>query len=242
MNVKNVLLIILVIVVTKCRSQEEEVDTLFAATPPPILSFGISGGVAFINPTAINDQIQFNNSAFNTNEPPIRTPGQFAVWLTFRPPNIESVISLRGEMMISTRRFTFTTRETDPSGAPGNPLSGTAISRYSLYPFSISSGTVIPKTRVKMEVGFVYAFAIFDDEVTTGSFGEQKRTYEGQGYGFRVGLQQVMPMWEKIGLSIDFAYRYLKLDEFRDSRGSTLNSMEVSYNGVSFMMGLAYGF
>ncbi len=217
-------------------------DTLFAKVPQPVFSAGISGGVSFINPTDINDQIQFNNSAFNTTEPPIRTPGQFAVWFGFRPPNLPSVLSIRGEMLRFSRVFSYTAKVTGPSGATISTFSDQAISRYSLYAFSMNAGAVMEKTRLKLEIGFIFALAVFDDEVSMGPYGKQEKSYNGQGNGFRIALQQMMPLSEKLGLSIDFAYRYLRLDEFRDNRGVFLKDMEANFSGVTLMMGLSYGF
>jgi len=45
-----------------------EVDTLFSSVTTPVFSLGVSGGAAFLNPEAINNQIEFNNSVFNESQ------------------------------------------------------------------------------------------------------------------------------------------------------------------------------
>lgn len=235
-------IIFLIASTTFCVAQEIEQDTLFSYVPSPVLSVGVSGGVSFINPNAFNDQIEFNNSAFDTDEPPIRTPALFAVWVGFRPVNLPTYFSLRGEFMRSSRTFAYVARETNSSGGAGTTFSDKAISHYTLIPLSISTGTVIPKMLVRVEIGFIYAFAMLDDIVSMGSYGETKKTYNGDGYGFRLGLQQGMPLTAKFGVTMELSYRYLKLEEFRDDRGSSLQSLVANYSGVALLIGISYGF
>lgn len=218
-----------------------EVDTLFAVVPTPVFSIGISGGVTLINPVVINNQIEFNNFTFDNNETPIRSPAQWTLWLAFRPKNLPTYLSLRGEMITASRTFAYEGIVTDNSGATTGTFNGKATTRYSVYPVSINSGGFIPKTLIKFEVGFVYAFAKFTDETNLGSYSTSENSYEGEGYGFRAMVQQVMPILPSVGLTVEFGYRYLHLDEFRDSRGRLLNTIEANYNGVSMLLGISYG-
>ncbi len=221
--------------------QSKEVDTLFAKVSSPVFSIGISGGVTFINPDVINDQIEFNNGTFDSDQPPIRTPGQFALWVAFRPKNVPTYFSVRGEVVMSSRTFPYTGVTTNDTGATTGTFNGSAVSRYSLYPLSFNVGGVFPKTRMKMEIGFVYAFAVWTDKTGMGPYGSTETSYEGEGYGFRVAAQQVVPIDKNFGITIEAGYRYLKLDQFRDGTGRQLESFEANYNGVTLMMGISYG-
>ncbi|MEW5799245.1 MAG: hypothetical protein AB1728_09585 [Bacteroidota bacterium] len=222
-------------------SQNEEVDTLFVNVSSPVLSVGVSGGATFIDPEMINSQIEFNNTVFDAAETPIRHPSQFAVWLAFRPKNIPNYLSLRGEMISSSRTFPFLTGSTNDTGGTRSPLTGSSVSRYNVYPISINTGQVIPKTRIKMEIGFVYAIALFTDETEIEGGGTYENTYEGTGYGFRVMAQQVVPIDRSVSFTLEFSYRYLVMDEFRDPRGRSISGFEANYNGIVLTMGLSYG-
>lgn len=222
-------------------SQDEEVDTLFAAVSSPVLSMGVSGGATFIDPEMINTQIEFNNSVFDAAEPPIRHPAQFSVWIAFRPKNLPNYLSLRGEIISSSRTFPFLTGGTNDTGGTRSQITGSSVSRYNVYPISINTGQVIPKTRIKMEIGFVYALAVFTDETEIDGGGTYENTYEGTGYGFRVMAQQVVPIDQSVSFTLEFSYRYLVMDEFRDPRGRSITGFEANYNGIVLTMGLSYG-
>jgi|GEM_PF-3463020 len=223
-------------------TSSEEVDTLFEKVPTPVLSVGISGGVTFINPDKINSQIEFNNSVFNASERPIRTPVQLAAWMAFRPVNFPNYLSLRAEMISASRSFSFSTVETNNGGNTTGTLTGTATSHYTVYPISFNTGGVFPKTRVKLEIGFVYAIAMFTDETQMDQVGTlDENTYEGSGYGFRIMAQQVLPIDRSFSLTLDFTYRYLVIEDFRDPRGRSITNFEANYNGINLMMGLSYG-
>ncbi|MBI2428518.1 MAG: hypothetical protein HYV29_06955 [Ignavibacteriales bacterium] len=219
----------------------EETDTLFANVSSPVFSLGLSGGTTFIDPEMINSQIEFNNSVFDAAERPIRNPLQAAVWVAFRPKNLPNYLSLRAEIISSSRTFPFVTNGTNNSGGTTSQLSGTSMLRYNVYPISLNTGSVIPKTRIKGEIGFVYAVATFTDETEIDQQGSYENTYEGTGYGFRIMAQQVIPIDRSYSITIDFAYRYLIMDEFRDPRGHAITNFEANYNGIILMMGFSYG-
>lgn len=222
-------------------TSSDETDTLFAKVPTPVLSVGISGGTTFINPEHINSQIEFNNSVFDASERPIRTPLQLAAWLAFRPVNFPNYLSLRGEIITASRSFSFSTEGTNNSGGAASPVTGTATLNYSVYPISFNTGAVLPKTRVKLEIGFVYAIAMFTDETQLDQGGTFENTYEGSGYGFRVMAQQVLPINRSFSLTLDFAYRYLVIEDFRDPRGRSITNFQANYNGINLMVGMSYG-
>lgn len=222
-------------------TSSDETDTLFAKVPTPVLSVGISGGTTFINPEHINSQIEFNNSIFDAAERPIRTPLQLAAWLAFRPVNFLNYLSLRGELITASRSFSFSTVKTNSSGDTTGVVTGTATSRYTVYPISFNTGTVLPKTRIKLEIGFVYAIAMFTDETQLEQGGTFENTYEGSGYGFRVMAQQVIPMNRSVSLTLEFTYRHLVIEDFRDPRGRSITNFEANYNGINLMAGLSYG-
>jgi hypothetical protein len=220
----------------------EEVDTILANVPTPVFSMGILGGITFINPEAINKQIEFSNSVFNSSETPIRRLAQWSVWFTFRPKNMSSFFSLRGEFLTTSRTFCYTGIVTNNTGNTTNSFDGTVTSRYTVVPFSISTGTFITKMMVKGEIGFTYAIASIKDKTDMGSYGSSENSYDADGYGFRAALQQVIPIDRVFGINIEACYRFLRFDDFRDSKGRQLNDFEVNYNGITLMIGLSYGF
>lgn len=222
-------------------TRHEEVDTLFANVSSPVFSLGLSVGTTFIDPEMVNSQIEFNNSVFDAGERPIRNPLQAAAWVAFRPKNLPNYLSLRAEIISSSRTFPFVTNGTNNSGGTTSQLNGTSVLRYNVYPISLNTGSVIPKTRIKGEIGFVYAIAAFTDETEIDQQGMYENTYEGAGYGFRVMVQQVIPVDRSFSLTIDFTYRYLIMDEFRDPRGRSIRNFEANYNGVVLMLGFSYG-
>ncbi|MCX6122064.1 MAG: hypothetical protein NTX44_10680 [Ignavibacteriales bacterium] len=222
--------------------QRSEVDTLFSSVPTPVFSLGVSGGATFLNPEAINNQIEFNNSAFNESQAPVKTVAQWTAWFSFRPKNMPTFFSVRGEYITVSRTFSYIGTVTDHAGNIARKFNASFTSNYSLYPLSINTGSYIPKTTVKMEIGFVYAYASLATTTDMDAYGSSKTSYTGEGYGFRMDLQQVTPISGAFSFTVEFGYRYLNLDDFRDSKGRLLNNFSVSYSGVSVQAGLSYGF
>lgn len=224
-------------------STSTERDTIFAVVPVPMLSVGISGGIAFISPEKINNQIEYNNSAYNSDEFPISRPGQWGLWVAYRPKNLPTFITLRAEMMTSSREYSFITNITQPQGPTiTSSVASTSKYFYSLYPFSIGTGSVLYKTIAKAEIAFIYALARITQETSVPGYTNSETTYEGEGYGFRVNLQQVIPIERTLGATIDFGYRYIIVNEFRDSRGVSIKNAEMDYSGINLSVGLSYGF
>ncbi|MDP1678129.1 MAG: hypothetical protein Q8L88_14835 [Bacteroidota bacterium] len=224
-------------------SSSTERDTIFAIVPRPMLSVGIFGGIAFISPERINNQIETNNSMFDTDEFPISRPGQWGIWLSYRPKNLSNFITLRAEMLTSLRSFSFLTNVTQPqSPTVIDAVESTAKYRYSLYPFSIGTGSVLFKTIAKAEIAFIYALARITQETSVPGYTNSETTYEGEGYGFRINLQQVIPIERTLGATLDIGYRYIVIDEFRDAKGVSIKNVEMDYNGINLSAGLSYGF
>jgi len=223
-------------------SSSTERDTIFAVIPVPMLSVGVSGGLAFIKPEKINNQIEHKNSLYNSNEFPLSRPGQWGIWLSYRPKNLPTFISLRAEMLTSSRMYTLTVPITQNDSSVITSVSSTEKYRYSLYPFSIGTGSVIYKTIAKAEIAFIYAFAQITQETSVPGYTHSETTFEGEGYGFRVNLQQVIPIERTFSMTFDIGYRYLIVDEFRDNRGVTMKNMEMNYSGINLSAGLSYGF
>ena len=224
------------------RVQQSEVDTLFSTVPVAVYSLGISGGVTFLNPEAINNQIEFNNSIFDESQSPVGTVAQWSAWFSFRPKNLPTYFSIRGEYITVSRTFTYIGTVTDNTGNVVRKFDASFKTDYSVFPLSINTGSYIPKTTVKTEFGFVYAFASLINTTGMDSYGSSKTSYSSEGYGFRMDLQQVVPISEGISLTLEFGYRYLTVDDFRDSRGRLLNNFSVSYSGVFVQMGFSHGF
>ncbi len=222
--------------------QRSEVDTLFSSFPVPVFSLGVSVGATFLNPEAINNQIEFNNSVFNESQAQIRTVAQWSAWFAFRPKNMPNFFSFRGEYITASRTFAYVGVVTDNAGDIVRKFDASFTSNYSLYPFSINTGSYIPKTTVKAEIGFVYAYASLTNTTGMDVYGSSKTIYDAEGYGFRIALQQVIPISGAIGLTLDFGYRYLNIDDFRDSQGRVLDNFSVNYSGVSVQAGFFYGF
>jgi hypothetical protein len=88
-------------------SSSTERDTIYAAVPHPMLSFGITGGLAFISPDKINNQVEYNNTTYDTEEFPLKRPAQWGLWLAYRPKNLPTYITLRAELLTSARTFSF---------------------------------------------------------------------------------------------------------------------------------------
>jgi hypothetical protein len=247
---KSLILLIVVASIVSAQVQERdtlfaqryEIDTLFSSVPVPVFSLGVSGGATFLNPEEINNQIEFNNSIFNESQAPVKTVAQWTAWFSFRPKNMPTFFSFRGEYIAVSRTFSYVGTVTDNFGNIVRRFNASFTSNYSVYPLSINTGSYIPKTTVKMEIGFVYAFASLATTTDMDSYGSSKTSYNGEGYGFRMDLQQVIPMSGAFGLTMEFGYRYLTLDDFRDSKGRLLDNFSVSYSGVSVQAGLSYGF
>jgi hypothetical protein len=247
---KSVMLLIFIVSIACAQRQERdtifvqrsEVDTLFSYVPVPVFSVGISGGATFLNPEAINNQIEFNNSMFNESQAPVKTVAQWTAWFSFRPKNMPTFFSFRGEYITVSRMFSYVGIVTDNFGAVVRKFNTSFTSRYSVYPFSVNTGSYIPKTTVKAEIGFVYAYASLANTTDMDTYGSSKTSYDAEGYGFRMALQQVVPISGALSLTLDIGYRYLNVDEFRDSKGRMLDNFSVSYSGVSVQAGFSYGF
>ncbi len=249
---KNFLVVFMLICFsTPLFSQEEdqvfvtsstERDTIFAAVPQPMLSIGITGGLAFITPRSVNDQIERNNSFYNGGEFPITRPGQWGVWISYRPKNLPNYLSLRAEMLTSTRTYSFATNVTTGNSNVTTSIASTMKHTYSVYPFTIGTGSVIYKTIAKADIGFIYAIARITQETEVPGITSSKTVYEGEGYGFRLNLQQVIPIERTFSATMDLGYRFLVINEFRDAKGASIKNTELDYSGICVSFGLSYGF
>ncbi len=223
-------------------SSSTERDTIFAVVPRPMLSVGIFGGLAFIKPEKINNQVEYNNSTYNSDEFPISRPGQWGLWISYRPKNLPTFITLRAELLTSLRTYSFTTNITQNDPSVITKVESSTKYRYSLYPFSIGTGSVLLKTTAKAEIGFIYALARITQETTVPGYSNSETTYEGEGYGFRINLQQVIPIERTLGATLDIGYRFIVVNEFRDAKGVSIKSTEMDYSGINLSVGLSYGF
>lgn len=223
-------------------SSSTERDTIFAVVPIPMLSVGMFGGLAFISPEKINNQIENNNSIYNTDEFPLGRPAQWGLWIAYRPKNLPTFITLRAEMLTSLRTFSFVTNITQNDPNVTTTVASTSNYRYSLYPFSIGTGSVLYKTIAKAEIGFIYALARITQETSVPGYAQSETTYEGEGYGFRINLQQVIPIERTLGATMDIGYRFIVVNEFRDARGVSIKNTEMNYSGINLSAGLSYGF
>jgi hypothetical protein len=221
---------------------QTEVDTIFSSVPVPVFSIGVLGGVTFLNPEAINNQIEFNNSIFNESQSPVKAVAQWSAWFSFRPKNMLTYFSFRSEYMKASRTFSYVGTVTDNGGIVVSRFNASFTSNYSVYPFSINTGSYIPKTTMKGEIGFVYAYASLINTTDMGFYGSSKTSYDAEGYGFRMALQQVVPLSGVLSMTIDVGYRFLHVDEFRDAKGRLLDNFSVNYSGVSIQAGISYGF
>lgn len=223
-------------------SSSTERDTIFAVVPIPMMSVGVFGGLAFISPEKINNQIENNNSIYNTEEFPLNRPGQWGMWFSYRPKNLPTFITLRAELLTSSRSFSFITNITQNSPTVITTVPSTSKYHYSLYPFSIGTGSVIYKTVAKAEIGFIYALARITQETTVPGYSQSETTYEGEGYGFRLNLQQVIPIERTLSATVDIGYRFIVVNEFRDARGVSIKNAEMNYSGINLSAGVSYGF
>ncbi len=224
-------------------SSSTERDTIYAIVPRPMLSVGIFGGLAFISPEKINNQVEYNNSTYNSEEFPISRPGQWGMWISYRPKNLPTFVILRAEMLTSLRTYSFVTNITQPqSPTVIASISSSTKYRYSLYPFSIGTGSVLYKTIAKAEIAFIYALARITQETSVPGYSNSQTTYEGEGYGFRINLQQVIPIERTLGATLDIGYRFIVIDEFRDTKGVSIKNTEMDYSGINLSAGLSYGF
>jgi hypothetical protein len=223
-------------------SSSTERDTIYAAIPRPMLSVGLTGGLAFINPDKINNQVEYNNSAYNTEEFPIKRPAQWGLWIAYRPKNLPTFITLRAEMMTSSRTFSFITNITGSDPNVLTKIQSSTKYNYSLYPFSIGTGSVLLKTTAKAEIAFIYALARITQETSVPGYSNSETTYEGEGYGFRINLQQVIPIERTFCGTLDIGYRFIVVNEFRDTKGVAIKTVEMDYSGINLSAGFSYGF
>lgn len=219
-----------------------ERDTIFAEIPEPKMSIGLTGGLAFVTPEVINNQIERFNSLYNSSEEPIRRPANWGLWFAYRPKNLPTFLSLRAEMMSTTRTYSFTTNITGNGPTVIAQVPSTSTRTYTVYPFSIGTGSVLLKTLAKAEIDFVYAVGQMSERVEVPGYSDTETVYEGEGYGFRINLQQMIPIEGTVGFTMDIGYRFLLIDEFRDARGVKAKDLELNYSGMLVAAGLSYGF
>lgn len=223
-------------------SAQEETDTIFATIGPPKLMIGINGGISFIRPEVMNKQIEYYNVAFGSSVPLLRNSPLFSVWLDIRPKNIVNYISLRGEMITNSRDFSISIPGTNNAGVLTNLMTVDVTTTYRVYPLSINAGSYLPKTSTKVEIGFVYALGYVTEKGTIANGGNYTTEIEGDGYGFRIGVQSYLPFTATMGLTLDINYRYLKIDNYSNNRGQGLKDYDVNYSAISTQIGWAFVF
>lgn len=223
-------------------TRSTERDTIYAAVPQPMLSFGMTGGLTFISPDELNSMIELNNSIYGASEYTIKRPAQWGIWLTYRPKNLPTFVSFRAELLTNERSFPFTAQVTGGSPTVIASVASTVRQRYTVLPFTIGSGTVFEKTIARGEIGFVYALGWITQTTEVPGYSNSETVYEGEGYGFRVNMQQVIPVEGTFSLTMDLGYRYLIISEFRDEKGLSSLKTQIDYTGVMIGLGVSYGF
>jgi hypothetical protein len=223
-------------------SRSTERDTIYAVVPQPMLSFGVTGGLTFVNPEDLNSMIERNNSIYGASEYTVKRPAQWGIWMSYRPKNLPTFVTLRAELLTSERSFPFTAQVTGSSPTVIASVASSVKQRYTVMPFTIGSGTVFEKTIARGEIGFVYALAWVTQTTEVPGYSNSETTYEGEGYGFRVNLQQVIPLEGTFSMTMDLGYRFLIIDDFRDEKGFSTLDTQINYSGIMLGLGLSYGF
>ncbi len=224
-------------------STSTERDTIYREIPVPMLSVGMTGGIAFISPEDVNNAIEHNNSVYNGSEFPLTRPAQWGLWISYRPKNLPNYLTLRAEMLTASRTYSFATivTSTNPNVTDAT-VASTLKHTYSVYPFTIGTGSVLYKTIAKAEIGFIYAIGRITHVTDVPGYTHSESVYEGEGYGFRVNLQQMIPIEKTFSATMDIGYRLIVIDEFRDAKGVMIKNTELNFSGICLSFGLAYGF
>ena len=155
--------IVLTLLFSTFMYAQDEIDTVTTNIATAMYGIGIQGGPTIINPEYINNQIEFVNEATNSSMRPVRSAAMWGAWMSVRPKNMYNYISLRAEYISSERSYSSVTQQTDMNGSVTGSLETSVNTLYTLYPLSLNVGAVIPKTAIKFEIGFVYAFSSVEE-------------------------------------------------------------------------------
>ena len=209
---------------------------------PTIFTLAASGGVLFVNPSALNNSFTMVNTTLDRSVERLNTvyPLSLHLRMSIGP---RSYLVLRGDFIRFTRGFSYDAVETSASGTTSGTFRVTDDRTYHTFPVGLGVGFMMNKKRtMEFEIGFIYAFSTIDESGSMGSFGTFHSTVDGSGWGGWVAVRPRIGITESIVLSPEFGWRFLRTEEFHDQNGRTLGGFSIDLRGVSAAAVLSISF
>lgn len=209
---------------------------------PTTFTLAASGGVLFVNPSALNNSFTMVNTTLDESVKRLNTvyPLGLHLRMSIGP---RSYLVLRGDFIHFTRGFSYDAVETSTSGTPSGTFRVTDDRTYNTIPFGLGVGFMMNKKRtMEFEIGFIYAFSTIDESGSMGSFGTFHSTADGSGWGGWVAVRPRIRITESMVLSPEFGWRFLRTEEFHDQKGRTLPGFSMDLRGVSAAAVLSISF
>ncbi len=235
---KNII-VVLFIFATAVYAQSIEENII-----PSKLQLAASFGIGAVNPSRLNDRIAASNYIFNSTAKTIKSVPEIGGTIIFRPQDDIKILVLRAGYIWFSREFPFSVPQTTTSPTQKGTINGKIIETCTIYPFSFGVGVSSLKSDYRFQIELIYAISNYVEEGSysaTAAKQSYSRTLFSPAYGFRAAGTAIVPVSERLGLSIEFGYRYLTFDEYEDEKGGAIRFVEIPVNGITGNFGLQFG-
>lgn len=221
--------------------QADTVDTFFGDESDFRVTVGVSGGIAFVNPDQVNEQLAFVNNSLDVQMEKITSMQHYAVFMRVKP-RMAPYFLLRLEAMTVSRSFDYTAYGRSAANVSTGPFTTTNVSRWTLYPLIVGVGSTIPKTPIDVEVGGIYALGYISENGTIQGGGSYKSSSSGSGFGLQGRVAPRFTLTRNVSLSLEVAYRILRARNYSDDFGRQDKFFEFLVDGVTVGLATVYTF
>ena len=222
-------------------AQSDSVDTFFGDENAFRVSLGVAGGIAFINPDQVNEQLAFVNNSLDVQMEKLTSMQHYAVFMRVKP-RMAPYLLLRLEALTVSRSFDYTAAGWSPDSVSTGPFATTNETRWTLYPLVVGVGSTIPKTPIDVEVGVIYAIGYITESGTIQGGRSYKSTSSGTGFGLQGRVAPRFKITQNAAFSFEVSYRMLRIKNYSDDFGRQDEFFEFHSDGMSLGFGVVYTF
>lgn len=222
-------------------AQTDTVDTFFGDETDFRATLGVSGGIAFVNPDQVNEQLAFVNNSLDVQMEKLSSMQHYAVFMRVKP-RMAPYFLVRFEAMTVSRSFDYKAYGRNAANVSTGSFTTTNVTRWTVYPLVIGVGSAIPKTPIDVEVGAIYAIGYIAENGTIQGGGSYKSSSSGNGFGLQGRVAPRFKIAQNTSISLEVAYRMLRLRDFSDDFGRQDKFFELHLDGISLGFGVVYTF
>jgi hypothetical protein len=227
------LFVSLILLATLSFAQEES----FQDVTPSQFRISLGYGIGVMNPTDLNDHIATENTQMSSTAKSVKSMPEMSAAMIFSPEETGMLLAVRGGYLATSREFLFEIPETNGNSDSVIARSqGSNTEKYSAYPFSFGVGFSNKKQTAQVLFEFIYGLGYITQDASYTLADGTRRTFTtslfSPTYGFRGAVNLNVPITKKIGLGLEFGYRYLNFDQFENDVTAQSSPMTMDMSGI----------